>query len=125
MELEHMAYPEAIKWLGRKYGIEIKEKELTNEEKLQQNERESMFALNEWACKYFEKTDLETILSESFRWATRLNSATRWHRLPFRMVLRRSIYSKRDCASRQRINKSLIVIVVELSSLFIAFRGVW
>lgn len=61
MELEHMAYPEAIKWLGRKYGIEIKEKELTNEEKLQQNERESMFALNEWACKYFEKTLHDTV----------------------------------------------------------------
>lgn len=61
MELEHMTYPEAIKWLGRKYGIEIKEKELTNEEKLQQNERESMFALNEWACKYFEKTLHDTV----------------------------------------------------------------
>lgn len=61
MELEHMTYPEAIKWLGRKYGIEIKEKELTNEERLQQNERESMFALNEWACKYFEKTLHDTV----------------------------------------------------------------
>ena len=61
MELEHMTYPEAIKWLGRKYGIEIKEKELTNEEKLQQNERESMFALNEWACKYFEKILHDTV----------------------------------------------------------------
>lgn len=61
MELEHMTYPEAIKWLGRKYGIEIKEKELTNEEKLQQNERESMFALNEWVCKYFEKTLHDTV----------------------------------------------------------------
>ncbi len=54
MELEHMTYPEAIKWLGKKYGIEVREKELTDEERLQQNERESMFALNEWACKYFQ-----------------------------------------------------------------------
>ncbi len=54
MELEHMTYPEAIKWLGKKYGIEVREKELTDEERLQQNERESMFALNEWACNYFQ-----------------------------------------------------------------------
>lgn len=54
MELENMTYPEALKWLGRKYGIEVKEKELTDEEKLAQNERESMFALNEWANKYFQ-----------------------------------------------------------------------
>lgn len=55
MELEHMTYPEAIKWLGRKYGIEVKEKELTDEERIQQSERESMFALNEWANNYFQK----------------------------------------------------------------------
>lgn len=54
MELEHMTYPEAIKWLGKKYGIEVQEKELTDSEKEQQSERESMFALNEWASKYFQ-----------------------------------------------------------------------
>ena len=54
MELEHMSYPEAIKWLGKKYGIEVQEKELTDSEKEQQSERESMFALNEWANKYFQ-----------------------------------------------------------------------
>ena len=56
MELEHMTYPEAIKWLGRKYGIEVKEKELTDKEKAQQSERESMFVLNEWASNYFQHT---------------------------------------------------------------------
>lgn len=55
MELEHMTYPEAIKWLGKKYGIEVKEKEYTDEEKIAQNERESMFALNEWADNYFQQ----------------------------------------------------------------------
>ena len=54
MELEHMTYPEAIKWLGRKYGIEVKEKDLTDKEKAQQSERESMFVLNEWASNYFQ-----------------------------------------------------------------------
>lgn len=54
MQLEQMTYPEALKWLGKKYGIEVKEKELTDEEKVQQNERESMFAVNEWVNSYFQ-----------------------------------------------------------------------
>lgn len=53
MEHEQMTYPEAMKWLGRKYGIEVEERELTPEEKLAASERESMFVLNEWARDYF------------------------------------------------------------------------
>ena len=55
MDLEHMTYPEAIKWLGRKYGIEVQEKQLTDHERELQGERESMFALNEWAAAYFQQ----------------------------------------------------------------------
>lgn len=55
MEIEQMSYPEAIKWLGMKYGIEIREKELTHEEQEIQSERESMFALNDWANNYFQQ----------------------------------------------------------------------
>lgn len=54
MELEHMTYPEAIKWLGNRYGIEVREKELTDEERERQSERESMFVVNEWANRYFQ-----------------------------------------------------------------------
>ena len=54
MELEQMTYPEAIKWLGRKYGIEVKEKELTDRDRELQSEREIMFVVNEWAAKYFQ-----------------------------------------------------------------------
>lgn len=53
MEHEQMTYPEALKWLARKYGIEVREKELTDEERHAQTERESMFVLNEWARDYF------------------------------------------------------------------------
>lgn len=53
MELEQMTYPEAIKWLGRKYGIEVKDKEMTDDERALQSERESMFVVNEWAAQYF------------------------------------------------------------------------
>lgn len=55
MEIEQMSYTEALKWLGRKYGIEIKERELTDEEKVAQSTRESMFVVNDWANKYFRK----------------------------------------------------------------------
>lgn len=56
MKHEQMSYYEALKYLARKYNIEIVEKELTNEEKQQQSDRESMFILNEYACNYFVKT---------------------------------------------------------------------
>ncbi|MCM1079795.1 MAG: DNA primase [Bacteroidales bacterium] len=53
MEHEQMTYPEALRWLAKKYHIEIKERELSNEEKQQESERESMFIVNEWAAKYY------------------------------------------------------------------------
>lgn len=53
---EQMSYYEALKYLARKYNIEIVEKELTSEEKQQQSDRESMLILNEFACNYFVKT---------------------------------------------------------------------
>ncbi|HEY9551689.1 MAG TPA: DNA primase [Prevotella sp.] len=54
MEHEQLTYPEALRWLARKYHIEIKERELTDEEKREQSERESMFIVNEWTAKYFQ-----------------------------------------------------------------------
>lgn len=54
MEHEQMTYPEALRWLANKYHIEIRERELTNEEKEAESERQSMFIVNEWASKYFE-----------------------------------------------------------------------
>ena len=54
MKHEQITYPEALRWLAKKYNIEIQEKELTDEEKQQQSDRESMLAVNEWALKYFQ-----------------------------------------------------------------------
>ncbi|WP_315358824.1 DNA primase [Prevotella nigrescens] len=54
MKHDQMTYPEALKVLAKKYGIEVKERELTTEEKQLENERESMFLVNEWAAKYFQ-----------------------------------------------------------------------
>ena len=53
MEHEQITYPEALRWLAKKYNIEIVEKELTDEEREAQNERESMFIVNEWAKDWF------------------------------------------------------------------------
>tara|TARA_R110000868_G_scaffold8606_28_gene44388 strand:- start:802 stop:2760 length:1959 start_codon:yes stop_codon:yes gene_type:complete len=61
MEHEHFTYPEAIKYLAKKYNIEIDETEQTNEQKEQQDERESLYLVSEFASKYFQnilhKTD--------------------------------------------------------------------
>lgn len=54
MEHEQMSYPEALRYLAKKYGIEIKERELTSEEKQVQSERESMFIINNFARDYFQ-----------------------------------------------------------------------
>ena len=54
MKHEQITYPEALRWLAKKYNIEIQEKELTDEEKQQQNDRDSMFIVNEWAMEYFK-----------------------------------------------------------------------
>ena len=53
MKHEQITYPEALRWLARKYNIEIQERELTDEEKREASERESMFIINEWAKDYF------------------------------------------------------------------------
>ena len=53
MQHENVSYPEALKMVAKKYGIEVQEKELTPEEQQRNDNRESMFALNGWAADYF------------------------------------------------------------------------
>ncbi|MDV7187866.1 DNA primase [Lutibacter sp. TH_r2] len=55
MEHEHYSYPEAIRWLAKKYNIEIDEIEQTDEQKQQADERESMYLVSEFARDYFKK----------------------------------------------------------------------
>lgn len=54
MQYEQMTYWEALKWLAKKYNIEVKERQMTSQEKQQASMRESMFIINEWASKYFQ-----------------------------------------------------------------------
>ena len=60
MEHEQMTYPEALRWLAKKYNIEIHERELTDEEKREASERESLFILNDWALHNFQDNLLNT-----------------------------------------------------------------
>ncbi len=55
MKHEQITYPEALRWLAKKYNIEIQERELSAEEQKAQGDRESMFIVNEWACQYFHQ----------------------------------------------------------------------
>ncbi|WP_196890972.1 DNA primase [Aureivirga marina] len=56
MEHEHYSYPEAIKYLAKKYQIEVEETEQTQEQKKQADERESLFIVSEFANEHFQKT---------------------------------------------------------------------
>ncbi|WP_271406178.1 DNA primase [Tenacibaculum soleae] len=60
MEHEHYTYPEAIKWLAKKYNIEIEETEQSDEQKKQLNERESMFLASKFAKDYFHDVLMNT-----------------------------------------------------------------
>lgn len=60
MEHEGVEWPEALKIVAKKYGIEVVEKELTPEELKRNDNRESMFVLNGWAAEYFANTLLQT-----------------------------------------------------------------
>ncbi|MFN8274251.1 MAG: DNA primase [Flavobacteriaceae bacterium] len=60
MEHEHFTYPEAIRYLAKKYNIELEETEQTQEDKAQADTRESMFLVSEFAREYFHNTLLQT-----------------------------------------------------------------
>lgn len=61
MEHEQLTYPEALRYLAKKYHIEIQEREMSDQEKQAQSERESMFVLNEWARDFFQKQLTDTV----------------------------------------------------------------
>ena len=65
MEHEHFTYPEAIKYLAKKYNIEIEETEQTDEQKQEANERESLYLVNEFAKDYFERVMFKTDQGQS------------------------------------------------------------
>lgn len=61
MQHEQMTYPEALRWLAHRYGIHIEEHEISESDKQVASDREAMFAINQWACSYFEQTLHESV----------------------------------------------------------------
>ncbi len=55
MEHEQITYPEALRYLAKKYGITIEEKEMSKEDVQRQDDRESMFIVNQWANEWFQR----------------------------------------------------------------------
>ena len=55
MESENISYPEALRMVAKRYGIEVKEEAMSEEQLERNNNRESMFALNQWAAEYFQR----------------------------------------------------------------------
>ena len=54
MKHEQLSYYEALKYLAKKYNIEVREREMTDEEKVLESERESLFIINDYARNYFK-----------------------------------------------------------------------
>ena len=65
MEHENVSFPDALRYLADKYGIEIQEKEITPEMRVEMMEEESLFILNEYALKYFQDTLFHTDMGKS------------------------------------------------------------
>lgn len=60
MDLEGLSYPDALRWLAKKYNIEVKEREFTDQDLINQNEKESLFIVLEYAQNYFAETMAKT-----------------------------------------------------------------
>lgn len=60
MDLEGLSYPDALRWLAKKYNIEVKEREFTDQDLINQNEKESLFIVLEYAQQYFAETMANT-----------------------------------------------------------------
>ncbi|RTQ52535.1 DNA primase [Hymenobacter gummosus] len=69
MDIESVSYPEAIKWLAKKYGVEIKEEERTPEQQLAQNERDSQYIVSDWAKNRYKTLLRDSEEGESIGWA--------------------------------------------------------
>ena len=111
MELEQMTYPDALRWLAKKYNIEIQEREMTSEEKQRESERESMFIVNDWAAKYFQDilqndVDGRAIGMQYFRSRGFRDDIIRKFQLGFALPQRTALY---DEAVKKRYNPKYLV----------------
>ena len=110
MEHEQLTYPEALRYLARKFNIEIHEKELTDEEREAQTERESMLLINEFAMQFFENqlhntTDGQEIGMSYFRERAFSDESIREFHLGYSPEDRSALYK---AATKAGYNKKLL-----------------
>ena len=117
MEHEQMSYPEALRYRAKKYNIEIKERELTNEEKEVQSNRESMFIVNNFARDYFQN-----ILSTEGRDALAQEALRKGFKQEF-LVKTGLCYETDDHKLRDRFWGRVMFPVHTLSGKVVAFGG--
>ena len=77
MEHEQLSYYDALKFLAKKYHIEVKERELSAEEEAAKNDRESMLLVNDYAQKYFSNILHHHIDGKAIEWDTSTNGDSR------------------------------------------------
>lgn len=111
MKHEQKTYPEALRWLANRYHIEIRDRELTDEERRQATERESLLLINEWAAKYFEATlhddpDGQAVGLQYFRQRGFRDDIIRKFRLGYCLPSGRAM---NDVALRDGFKKELLV----------------
>ena len=87
MEHEKLSYPEALRWLAGKYGIEIEERKLTPEELEEQTERESLSNLSAWAQKWYSDSCLKQAKEKAWAWAISAAGIYRCHHRRLRIGL--------------------------------------
>jgi len=107
MKHEQLSYYEALKYLAKKYNIEVVEKELTNEEKQAQSDRDSMFILNEFARDYFvkilhENLEGKTIGLSYFRERGFRDDIIKKFQLGYSLEQRDAFSSEAQCAGYKR-----------------------
>lgn len=131
MEHEQMTYWEALRYLARKYHIEIQEHELTDEERREQSERQTLLSVNEFAMKHFEERMKQTdegrdvglayfrhrgisdAAIERFHLGFRWRNATIWRSLLKRPAILSRHCSRPGCVSlRSRVSCATVSVVV-------------
>jgi DNA primase len=129
MKHEQLSYPDALRYLAKKYGIEIQERELTPEEKQVQGERESMMIVNTWAQKYFTSMLMEhpdgSVGLRYFRERGFRDDIIKKFQLGYSLDDRDAMYQAATKAGYKKefLEKTGLVIAYENGSVADRFRG--
>ncbi len=130
MEHEQLSYGEALRWLAKKYNIEIKERELSPEELAAATERESMLALNEFALQFFERALTSTDEGQAvglsyFRERGLTDAAIKRFRLGYAPERRDALSAEAQAKgySAQLLTDTGLCSLTERGTLFDRFRG--